>query len=153
LTTTGSTAPLTNSASLAPTVLGNPGFAESYDGTADSRASYGSLSAKAHGAYSGSPASYTPGTTIASSVGAATFTDTLMASVAPVYTSVSSSGYVRYRFSVSGSLSTPGIPAGYLGGEALTDFRIQHDGGSPSDELIGHTYTGNMGSVSGEGAA
>lgn len=153
LNSTGTTAPLVNNASLAPTVLGNPGYAESFDGTATSRASYGSLGAAAHGHYSGTPASFTAGTTIAASVGAATFSDTLTATVAPSYTAVSSSGFVRYRFSIDGSMSMPGVPMAYLGGEVLTDFRIQHDGGPLYDELLAHTYTGGAGTVSGEGAA
>jgi hypothetical protein len=145
-TSTGTTAPLTNSASLAPTLLGNPGYAESWAGTATSRASYGSLGATAHGQYSGSPASYSP-TTIAASVGAATFSDTLTATVSHTYTDQSSSGFVSYRFSVDGGMTTPAAQAAYLGGEVLTDFRIQHDGGPLYDEVIVHAYAGNTGTA------
>ena len=152
ITTTGTT-PLLASASLPPTVLGNPAYAESFDGTASARASYGSLGAIAHGQYSGSPVSYSGGTTIAASVGAASFSDTLTASVSHTYTDLSSSGFVRYRFSVDGGMTTPAAQVAYFGGEALTDFRIQHDGGPIFDQLLVHAYAGNTGTASGAGAA
>lgn len=147
LTTSGATAPLLNSASLPPTVLGNPGYAEYYDGNATSRASYGSLGATAHGQYTGSPVSYAAGTTISASVGAATFSDTLTASVSHTYTDLSSNGFVRYRFSVDGGMTTPLTQVAFFGGEALTDFRIQHDGGPIYDEVIVHAYAGNTGTA------
>ena len=147
-TLTGTTTPLLNSASLPPTVLGNPGFAESFDGTAASRASYGSLSATAHGKYSGSPISYTPGTTIAASVGAATFSDTLTASVSHVYTDMSSSGFVRYRFAIDGSMTTPPPHLAFYGGEALTAFDIQQGGGPIYSLLFAETRTDSVGSFS-----
>ena len=145
-TSTGTTTPLTNSASLPPTLLGNPGYSESFDGTATSRATYGSLGATAHGQLSGSPQSYAP-TTIAASVGAATFSDTLTATVPHTYTNLSSSGFVSYRFSVDGSMTTTATPAAYFGGEALTDFRIQNDNGPLYDEVIIHAYAGNTGTA------
>ena len=146
MTSTGTTAPLLNSASLAPTLLGNAGYAESFDGTAASRASYGSLSATAHGEYTGSPQSYAP-TTIAASVGAATFSDTLTASVSNSYTDVSSSGFVRYRFAIDGIMSTPGPHYAYYGGEAHTAFDIQQNGGPIYGLLLADTTTESIGSL------
>lgn len=148
LTFTGTTAPLLNSASLAPTVLGSPGYAESFDGTAASRASYGSLSAVAHGQYSGSPVSFTPGTTIAASVGAATFSDTLTASVSNVYTDLSSNGSVRYRFAIDGSMTTPPPHYSFYGGAALTAFDIQQNGGPIYSLLFAETSTDSVGGFS-----
>ena len=146
LTSTGTKAPLLNSASLPPTVLGNPGYAELFDGTAASRASYGSLDAKAHGKYSGSPMSYTAGTTIAASVGAATFSDTLTASVSNSYTDLSSSGFVRYRFAIDGSMTTPPPQYPFFGGEALTAFDVQQNGGPIYSLLYAETSTNSVGS-------
>jgi hypothetical protein len=145
-TSTGSTAPLFNSASLAPTLLGNPGFAESFDGTAAARASYGSLSAIAHGKLSGSPISWTAGTTIDAAVGAATFTDTLTASVSKSYTDLSTSGFVRYVFSIDGSMSTPPPHLAFFGGEALTEFAVQQGGGPVYTLLETETSTEATGS-------
>ena len=145
LTSTGTTAPLLNSASLAPTVLGNPGFAESFDGTAASRASYGSLSAVARGQYTGSPVSFTPGTTIAASVGAATFSDTLTASVSNVYTDLSSQGFVRYRFAIDGSMTTPPPHYAFYGGQAFTVFDVQQNGGPIYSLLSASTTTDSLG--------
>jgi hypothetical protein len=151
-TSSGSTTPLTNSASLPPTVYGSgAGFVEYYDGTAHSRASYGSLGAAAHGNISGTLGD-SP-TAITASVGAATFSDTLTAMVSPTYTDVSSNGFVRYRFLIEGNLSTPGVPAAYLPNDALADFRIQNDGGPIYDGLIAQTYIGGTGTVSGAAAA
>jgi hypothetical protein len=145
-TSTGSTAPLFNSASVAPTLLGNPGYAESFDGTSASRASYGSLSATAHGRLSGSPVSWTAGTTITAAVGAATFSDTLTASVPKAYTDLSSSGFVRYVFSIDGSMSTPPPHLAFFGGEALTEFAVQQAGGPVYALLEAETSTESTGS-------
>ena len=144
-TSTGTTAPLVNSASLGPTVLGNPGYAESFSGTSASRASYGSLSAIAQGQYSGSPISYTAGTTIAASVGAATFSDTLTATVPKAYTDLSSSGFVRYVFAIDGSMSTPPPHLAFFGGEAVTAFDIQQDSGPNYSLLLAETSTESTG--------
>lgn len=108
-TTTGTAAPLSNNASLPltpiyPAANNHPVSPQSFGGTADSRASYGSLSAQAHGRYSGT-AAYTSVTAVA--VGAATFSDTLTAAVPKSFNDLSTRRYVRYRFTIDGSMSTP----------------------------------------------
>ena len=130
-TATGTTTPLTNSARLPPTPFyaatpSAPVSPQLFEGTADSRASYGSLSAKASGRYSGT-AAYASATAVG--VGAATFSDTLSATVPKAYTDVSTSGFVRYRFSLDGSMSAPGPQRPYFGGTAQTAFNIQQDDG------------------------
>jgi hypothetical protein len=130
-TSTGTTTPLTNSASLPPTPFyaagpSYPASPQLFEGAADSRATYGSLSAKATGRYSGT-AAYTSATAVA--VGAATFSDTLRADVPTACSDVSTSGYVRYRFSVDGGMSALGPQQPFFGGTAQTAFNIQHDDG------------------------
>jgi hypothetical protein len=145
----GSTAPVTNSAALSPTVLGNPGYAESFDGTSKSSAAFGTLSATAHGHLDDTPPSATAGTSIATASAAATFSDTLTAAVPKSYTDLSTAGFVSYRFDVHGTLSTPGVVAAFTGGDALADLRVQNDTGPIYDSFIAQTYTGNVGTLYG----
>lgn len=151
---TGTTTPLTNSASLPPTPFyaatpSTPASPQWFEGTAASRASYGALSAKASGRYSGT-AAYTSATAV--SVGAATFSDTLNATVPTAYTDVSTSGFVRYRFSLDGSMSALGPQRPYFGGTAQTAFNIQQDDG-PIYGLLNMTVsTASLGDVRGAGA-
>lgn len=153
-TSTGTTTPLTNGASLPPTPFyaagpSYPASPQLFEGSADSRATYGSLSAKASGRYSGT-AAYTNATAVA--VGAATFSDTLRATVSTAYTDLSTSGFVRYRFSVDGSMSALGPQQPYFGGSASTAFNIQQDDG-PIDGLLNMTAsTATLGDVRGAGA-
>ena len=57
---TALTGPLTATSTLAPVILGNPGFAGTFGGSASARANFGTLGASAHGVTTG-PA----GTTLA----------------------------------------------------------------------------------------
>ena len=153
-TATGTTTPLTNSARLPPTPFyaatpSAPVSPQLFEGTADSRASYGSLSAKASGRYSGT-AAYASATAVG--VGAATFSDTLSATVPKAYTDVSTSGFVRYRFSLDGSMSAPGPQRPYFGGTAQTAFNIQQDDGPILGLLNMTASTATLGDVRGAGA-
>jgi hypothetical protein len=114
-----------NHASLGPTLLGAPGFAGFFDGTADSRASYGSLGVQAHGAFS----SGLPGSPVALFIAqsAAFFTDSFLASSVAIPNL--SAGFVRYRFTVDGSLSAPGAPVPFFFGEAHATLMVQQQGG------------------------
>lgn len=104
---TAASGPLPNSASLAPVLLGNPGFSGSFDGTSNSTANYASLSASAHANISGG----TPGspTALFDSQGASVFTDTL--SVTSSQLANGSAALVQYLFAVNGSFSALGAPA------------------------------------------
>jgi hypothetical protein len=119
--------PLTNNASLAPVLLGNPGFTGSFDGTASSSASFDSLGAAAHGNISGG----TPGSPVALfySTAASFLTDTLTVS-SPLVAN-QSAGFVRYRFAVDGSLSAPGPAGSLLFGTASAHLNLIHQGVGP----------------------
>ena len=87
---------------MAPTPLGTSPNAKFFDATADSRATDGSLSARAHGHYSGPVVSYYDNAR-AAAVGAAPFSDTLTAAVPATYTDLSTKGFVRYQFTIDGN--------------------------------------------------
>ena len=122
---TATTGPISSTKALGPTLLGNPGFAGSFSGTADATANYLSLGAAGHGAITGG----IQGSSLAlnASTGAAFYEDTLTAS-SPVIASLSD-GFVRYRFKFDGSLSTPGVPESFNPGTAGAQLNIQHQGG------------------------
>lgn len=110
--------PLLAQQTLAPVALDNGG--STYAGAASARAAYGSLGVASSGVHAG-PIS--GGTTATLSTAAAFFQDTLTATsplVAP-----SAPGFVRYVFSMGGSLSAP------LGqrGAAGVQLNIQHGSG------------------------
>jgi len=122
---TAATGPLSNSASLAPVLLGSPGFTGSFDGTSSSQADFGSLSASAHGNISGG----TPGSPVAlfDSQGAFLFTDTLTAT-SPVLAN-GSAAFVQYLFAVSGNLSALGAPGPSLFGSTWGQVSLTMNNG------------------------
>ena len=152
LTSTSSTNPLTNSTTLAPTRLGSSPNAKSFDASADARATYGSLSARAHGHYSGPVVSYYDNAS-AAAVSAATFSDTLTATLPTSYANVSSRGFVSYQFTIDGNANAPGPPTAFLNGSTQIAFNIQHDDGTIYGLLNGSTRTGTPGDVRGAAAA
>lgn len=143
-TQSAATGPLTQHDSVGPVILGppalSPGF---YSGTADSRASYGSLGAAAHG----NIALGVPESNIAlfDSVGAATFSDTLTAT-SPLVTS-SSAGSVRYQFRVDGSMSSLGAPAPFFFGENYAVLDVQQGNGPVFEVLNAHVRRGGLGTI------
>ena len=145
-TSTGTTATLTNNASLAPTALGNPGFSGNFDGTASSHANYGSLGASAHG-HQDVPG-YSP-TALEASSAAATFSDTLSAAVPKSYTDISPDGFVSYVFELHGSESTPGTPVAFFPGEAVTGFMIQNDAGPVYIDFSSEVHVGSTATAAG----
>lgn len=156
--------PLTTSRSLAPVLLGHPAFAGTFDGTAQATADFKTLRAKAHGLMT-SPGA---GSSLAlfESTSAAFFEDTLTAS-SPLIADLSN-GFVRYRFQLDGSLSTPGVPAPNNQGNARAQLNIQHQGGGiyrmaqldstkgaigtvASMDAVNPGWTAGVGSISGSG--
>ncbi len=124
-TQTASTGLLTQHDSLGPVVLGPPiNSPGSYSGTADSRASYGSLGAAAHSAIVGGLPEGEHA--LFNSVGAATFADSLTAT-SPLAPN-GSVGSVSYLFHLDGSLSALGAPAAFFAGETYMALDIQHRG-------------------------
>lgn len=114
---TSVTGPLVRHQILAPVALDNVGG--SYQGSAGARAGYRSLGVESAGMRVGTPG----GTTAAYAASAAFFSDTLTASsplVAPA-----AAGFVRYVFSMDGSLSAP---AGQ-GGSASVQLNIRQGAG------------------------
>ena len=117
--------PAMTSRSVGPVLLGNPGFAGNYTGSANAIADFKTLKAAARGAVT-APGS---GTTLslAYSSAAAIFDDTLTATSPQV--TVPSAGFVRYTFSFDGSLSAPGLVMSGIPGTAAATLNIEHDGG------------------------
>jgi hypothetical protein len=137
--------PLTNSMSVGPVILGNPTFGAFFDGTANSVANYGSLGASAHANILGG----LPGNPLAlfSSAGAAKFSDTFTVS-SPLVASTSA-GFVRYQFSVDGSLTSLGTPAPFFFGGTLATLVIQQQGGPVYEILVAQVYRGETGTILG----
>jgi hypothetical protein len=138
------TGPLTNTKALAPVILGNPGFAGYFDGSAHSIAQYGKLGASAHANISGG----IPGSSVAlfESAGAAQFSDVLTAS-SPLVANASA-GFVRYRFTVDGSTTSLGAPGPYLFGETYMVLDIQQQSGPVYEILNAHVRRGELGTIS-----
>jgi hypothetical protein len=136
---TAATGPLSNSASLAPVILGNPGFSGSFDGTSSSVANYGSLSAAAHGNISGGA----PGSPVALSYsqGASVFTDTLTAT--SPFLANGSAAFVQYLFAVSGNFSNPNGAA--RGQVSLTMSNVNN--GAVFDVVTAALNQGALGTV------
>ena len=136
--------PLTNSKSVGPVILGNPGFSGSFDGAANSTADYGTLGASAHAIISGG----IPGSSLAlfESTGAAKFSDSLTAS--SPFVANNSAGFVRYQFSVDGSLTSLGAPGAFLFGETYAVLDIQQQGGPVYEILNAHVRRGEIGTIS-----
>lgn len=143
--TTAASGPLTQYGGLAPVILGNPGFAGYYDGTAAAVADYGRLGAKAHANIAGG----VPGSSVAlfESVGAARFSDTLTA-VSPLVAS-GTAGTVRYSFSVDGVSSSLGAPGAYLFGDTYAVLDVQQDAGPVYEVMNARVGRGTTGTISG----
>jgi hypothetical protein len=141
---TAASGPLTNSKSVGPVILGNPGFSGSFDGMANAVANYGKLGASAHANISGG----LPGSQLAlfESIGAAKFSDTLTAS-SPLVANASV-GYVRYQFTVDGSLTSLGAPGAFLFGENYAVLDIQQQNGPVYEILNAHERRGGLGTIS-----
>lgn len=122
--------PLAATQSVGPVILGNPGFAGFYTGSASANADFWTLGAEAHGTIT-DPGSGSP-VALASSSGAAFFQDTFTLSGLPPFISASSSGFVRYTFDVHGSLSTRTTAIPFNPADAIATLGVQHDPGTGS---------------------
>ena len=136
--------PLTNSRSLAPVLLGNPGFSGSFDGTANATASYKSLGAAAHANISGG----IPGSPSAlfESAGAALFSDQLTAT--SPFVAAQTAGSVRYRFHVDGSVTSLGAPGSSLFGQTYVQLDIQQNGSPVFGVMSAQVARGGLGTIS-----
>ncbi len=142
-TVTATNGPLVNTSSLPPVTI-NPNLPAKFDGTAGATASYGSLGAIAHANIS--PTSTYASQALFSSIGAATFTDSITA--ASPFVVAGANGFVRYRFSVDGTLSSLGAPAAYFFGETYAVLDISQNGG-PTYEILNATVRrGGSGTIS-----
>ena len=142
--TTAANGPLPQSRSLAPVILGNPGFAGFFDGSAAAVANYGGLGAAAHANISGG----IPGSPSAlfESVGAARFSDTL-AAFSPLVAN-GTAGSVRYRFSVDGLSTSLGAPGAFLFGSTYVVLDVQHNAGPVYEVLNAQVGRGGIGTIS-----
>ena len=144
-TQSAASGPLTQHDSLGPVILGPLAYAPGYySGTADARASFGSLGATAHSNIVGG----VPQSNLAlfESVAAATFSDTLTAT-SPLLAS-GSAGSVRYRFRVDGSMASLGAPAPFFFGENYTVLDVQHGNGPVYEVMNAHVRRGGLGTIS-----
>ncbi|TFW17124.1 PEP-CTERM sorting domain-containing protein [Duganella callida] len=130
---------LTDSYSLGPVAQDKNG--NTFTGSANAIAGYGSLGASAH-AVLGTGYSYNG---LFESIGGARFTDTLTAS-SPLIASTSN-GYVKYQFSVDGSLTSLGAPAAYKFGTARMELQVQQDNGPVYAPFGAIQYRGSDGTV------
>jgi hypothetical protein len=119
----GTVGPVSDSRSLAPVILGNPGFSGFFDGSAAAIARYGQLGAQAAGNVTAPP-----GNPVAlfSSGSGAFFTDTFMVTSPHVVNT--RPGFVRYEFTLDGSLAAPGAAGSELFGQARTQLSFEHGG-------------------------
>lgn len=132
---------------VGPVILGNPGYAGDYTGSASAQATFGGLHAKAGGAYSGG----LPGSPVALSdaSAAAWMTDELTLTSPQVVPA--SAGYVGYRFQIDGSLTAAGAPMPYYFGETLASLVLQHRGGPIYEAAHFYTRRGEPGSATSVG--
>jgi PEP-CTERM motif len=119
----GTAGPITNSRSVSAIPLDLIPSPVRYAGTANATATYGSLGASATASTTGDVTSNP--SALFSSMSAAMFTDRLTAT-SPLIAQFSN-GFVRYQFSINGSLSVPGVPAAYFFGETYVSFAVQQD--------------------------
>lgn len=132
---TGTVGPITNSRSVSGIPLDLVPSPVRFAGTANATATYGVLGASATASTTGGVTS-NPAALI-SSMSAATFTDRLTAT-SPLIAQFSN-GFVRYQFSIDGSLSVPGVPAAYFFGETYVSFAMQHDAQPITYEVMNAT--------------
>jgi hypothetical protein len=123
--TTSAVGPVMASQSVPSVLLGNPGLAGTYTGSADAIADYQTLKVAAHGTVTA------PGTggplSLHNSSAAAIFDDTLTSTSPRV--AISSPGFVRYTFAFDGAVSAPGPVTAGIPGLATATLNIEHDGG------------------------
>ncbi len=141
---TAATGPLGLSYSLLPVSLGPQSGAGTFDGTSQSIANYTGLGASAHA----NIGSGRPGGSVAmfQSIAAATFADTLTAS-SPLVVNLSA-GFVRYQFSVDGSLTSLGAPEPFYFGENYMVLDMQHQGGPVYEVMNASVRRGGIGKIS-----
>jgi MYXO-CTERM domain-containing protein len=118
------TGPLAAAQTLAPVLLGNPGAAGTYEGSADSSADFKVLRARASGTVT-APGGGSP-LALANSSAAAIFDD--MLTVTSNRVSSPSPGFVRYTFSFEGTLSAPGAVVPFMPGIAAALVGFEHNG-------------------------
>lgn len=134
-------------AAVGPVLLGNPGFAGSYTGSADAQAEFTALRVGARGVYTGG----LPGgpTAISDASGVAFLSDTLTLSSPQV--ALTSPGFVAYRFEFDGSLTALGAPAPFYFGEALASLAFQHNGGPVYSAAQAYARRGELGTATSGG--
>ena len=145
---TGSTGPLVLADSLAPVSLGAAAGSGTFDGSAQAGASYGRLGAAAH-AHIGAGRPQSSGA-VYDSVAASRFSDRLTAASPSVVNA--SAGFVRYQFSVDGSVSALGAPEAFFFGETYMVLDVQQQGGSIREVMNAHVRRGDLGVISGNPA-
>jgi len=134
---------ITNAQSLGPTSLGDS--PNSYQGTANSSASYGSLGASAHSLISGDGTTGNP-LALFNSIGASTFSDFITAS-SPLIANLSS-GYVRYKFAIDGFETALGAQRAFFFGDTYAVLDLQHNAGPTYEIMNAHTTRGSNGTIS-----
>lgn len=144
-TQTAVVAPLIRGSSLGPVLIGSPGNASQFTGTAEARSRYGALGAAAHGSMSVVPDQ--GALALHQMVGAARFADTLTAS--SMLLAAGSAGSVRYRFEVDGSVSALGAQAPFFFGETYVVLDVKHGAGATEQLLNATVRRGSVGTISG----
>ena len=140
---TAATGPLASSYTLPPVSLGPLPGSGSFDGSAQSIANYTGLGANAHANIgTGRPG----GNSMFQSIGAATLQDSLTAT-SPLVANLSA-GFVRYQFSVDGSLQSLGVPEPGYFGETYMVLDMQHQGGLVYQVLNATVRRGGIGTIS-----
>lgn len=120
----GAVGPLSAAQTLAPVLLGNPGYAGTYDGAAEASADFKILRAHASGTVT-APGGGSP-VALANSSAAAIFDD--MLTVTSNRVTSPSPGFVRYTFAFEGTLSAPGALEPYMPGTGAAVIEFEHNG-------------------------
>lgn len=121
--------PVSATQSVGPVLLGNPGFAGEYTGSASATADYWQLGASSHGevtAPAGNPLA------LAASSGAAFFQDTFTVTTLPPFITIPSNGFVRYTFDVHGSLTARTAQIPFDPSDTGANLSFEHDPGTGS---------------------
>jgi MYXO-CTERM domain-containing protein len=116
--------PVSAAQTLAPVLLGNPGYAGTYEGSAEATADFKVLKAGASGTVT-TPGGGSP-VALANSSAAAIFDD--MLTVTSDHVSSPSPGFVRYTFAFEGTLSAPGALVPFMPGTAVAVIEFEHNG-------------------------
>ena len=120
----GAVGPVSAAQTLAPVLLGNPGYAGTYDGSAEASADFKVLKARASGTVT-APGGGSP-LALGNSSAAAIFDD--MLTVTSNRVSSPSPGFVRYTFAFEGTLSAPGLLEPNMPGIAAALLGFEHSG-------------------------